>query len=337
MASPKQAITRLDLSMSFSEWNNSLNRRNYIGHLVFPALPVEQAATKFHKLPAEALITPVEDTKRAPKSGYKRDDFEWTEDSYTTQEHGVEETTDDHQIALYGEVPAEAINRDRAVNRVAQAYEAACAAAAFNGSNSKDVVTDTGSGYSGVAWSDQQNADPIHDLDQARETFLTQCGYYPNALVMEQLVATAILRSARIEDLVKYTGQLDSHTVMKLLPQLAEIFQIERIIVAKAPIKNTGLLGGDPVFTRIWDPTKVLLTRVYDGPDLESPEPFYGRTVMWSAEAGPLPGADGDGMGVIVEEYREETRRGGVIRARTNYEIKKIHEPAGLVLTGVRA
>src|SRR5689334_15794477 len=102
MASPRTAISRFDYSLSFSEFSNYLNRQKFIGHLVFPPIYVEYQSAAFRHLPAEAMITPIEDTTRAPKSGYKRDDYEWVTTSYLTEEHGVEEATDDRQLKMYG-------------------------------------------------------------------------------------------------------------------------------------------------------------------------------------------------------------------------------------------
>ena len=48
-------------------------------------------------------------------------------------------------------------------------------------------------------------------------------------------------------------------------------------------------------------------------------------------------GAEGEDLGVIVEEYREESRRGGVIRARGDYQLKILHPQAGHLLQGVTA
>jgi len=342
MASPTTAITRLDLSMSFSEFSAAMNRQKFIGHMVFPPMVVNEDSMTFRKMKAESIITPIENTKRAVKGDYARDDWEWGSDSYKTEEHGVEEVTDDRQLKMYHEIDAESINRDRCVNRIAQAYENTCAtlafdAAYFTGDHAANVVTDTARGYKGVAWSTKASSDPIQDLDAARSEFTLNCGHSPNALVLEETALRAILRSDRIEELTKYTGQLDSLMMRNLVPQLQDLFRLEKIIVADCPLKNTAGRGQDATFARMWGTTKALLCRIYDGPDIEAPEPFLGRTIMWSEEMGPLPGAMGEGMGVLVEEYREEQRRGGVIRGRTDYQVKRFHKPAGLLLQGVTA
>jgi hypothetical protein len=340
MSNPSTAIQRTDLAMSRNEFSAYLNRKKFIGHLVFPFLAVGLQNSEFRVLPAEALITPIEDTERKMKAGYNRDDYEWDTDSYATVEHGVEEVVDDRELLLYGEFNAEDISRERAVNRIAQRYEYLAAAAAFDtayftGNYTIDVDATVDLGRSGAKWSVKASADPVADLDVARDQFITNCGHAPNALVLEETDLRYCLRTDRIENLVKYTGTLDMMTIRKLVPQLQEVFRLDKVIIAESPVKNTAGRGQTPTFSRMWGTGKGLLCRIDDGPSLDTIEPSLGRTIAWSPETGSLPGADSDGIGVFVEEYREEARRGGVIRARTDYIIKRLHKPAGLLLTNL--
>lgn len=334
MPSPTTVINRFDLSLTMGEFNLEMNRRGYIGHRVFPPLAVGRQSAEFARIPVEALLTPVEDTKRKPKSGYNRDDYEWETDSYATNEHGVEETLDERQVRIYrNEINAEMIARDRAVNRVLQAYEVACAAAALD----TGYFTGAYTAALGTPWSTAASADPIDDIDDAREAFITNCGMKPNALVMEHKAFIAMIRTDRVEDLIKYSGNTDPTALRRAAAQLSDLLQIERLIIADSPVKNTAGRGATPTLGRVWDSSKVLMARIYDGNDLEAPEAQLGRTIQWSEEAGPLPGAEGEAIGVIVEQYGENAVRGDVVRARTDYQIKRLHKPAGYLLTNVVA
>jgi len=334
MSSPNTVINRFDLSLSTAEFSLAMNRKGYIGHLVFPPIPVGKQSSSFARIPIEALLTPVEDTERKPKSGYSRDDFEWETDNYNTKDHGVEETIDDRQVKMYAsEIRAEQIARDRGVNRVLQAYEVACAAAAFDTAVFTGAYTSTPT----TPWSTAASADPLADVDRWRELFITNCGMKPNALVLEHKALIAMIRTARIEDLIKYSGQDDPKALRRALPQLADLLQLERIIVADSPVKNTGGRGAAATISRVWDATKAQLARIYDGADLEAPEAQLGRTIQWSEEAGALPGSDDMGIGVIIEEYPENAVRGSVIRVRTDYQIKRLHTQAGMLITSLIA
>src|ERR1043165_2063806 len=98
MASPSPAITRFDLSIAYAEFNLLNNMKKFIGLKVLPALGVALEASDFLKIVLESYLTKVEDTRRAPKTGYARDDWEWTKDSYVCDEHGVEEVVDDATV-----------------------------------------------------------------------------------------------------------------------------------------------------------------------------------------------------------------------------------------------
>jgi hypothetical protein len=63
--------------------------------------------------------------------------------------------------------------------------------------------------------------------------------------------------------------------------------------------------------------------------------PNIGRTLMWREDSPGPTGAEDEEIGVAVEEYREENRRGEVIRARTDYQVKQLHAPAGHLLTNL--
>jgi hypothetical protein len=133
MASPSTAITRFDLSIAYAEFNLLNNMKKFIGLKVLPALAVAQEASDFLKIKIASYLTAVEDTRRAPKASYARDDFEWTKDSYALDEHGVEEVVDDATVERYGDiVRAEQICSVRAINRVLQRLEYDIAAAVFN-------------------------------------------------------------------------------------------------------------------------------------------------------------------------------------------------------------
>ena len=77
---------------------------------------------------------------------------------------------------------------------------------------------------------------------------------------------------------------------------------------------------------------------------LTESQPCLGRTVMHTEGNAQIPGiGDGDASpAIIMEEYREERRRGGVIRGRWNYDLKSFGDPfadgtfyrTGVLITG---
>ena len=313
----------------YSEFSLIANQRKYIGLRVLPAVGVARQSSSFLKVTVESVLGKVEDTKRAPGATYKRGEFEWTTDNYSTDDHGVEEPLDDRTLNMYGsEIRLERIRSMRAVNRVLQRFEQDVADAVF------DTAVWTGAALTtalGTPWSTAATATPITDIDNAIEKVKASSGMVPNALVLSDLAHRRAKRTAQVQDLLKYSGRDDPKN---FADALAELFDIDRIIVGRG-FKNTADLGQDATFARFWDTTMAMVCHVNDSMDLEDPDPTIGRTIMFTDENAAIPGGDDGAINVIVEEYREEKIRGSVLRARNDRQVKILHPEAGHLLTGI--
>ncbi len=335
MAMPTTAINRFDLSMSYHEFALLANRAKFIGLRALPPVGVGVQSSKFLRINVESLLKKLEGTERAPGATYKRDTFEWTQDSYATDEHGVEETLDDRTIKMYrNEINAERVHALRAVNRVLMSYEDAVASAVFNTTTWTGAALTTS--VSALPWSTAATAKPITDIDAAIEKVKSSSGMAPNTLIVTDFALRKMKRTAQIEDLLKYSGHDDPKN-LGILSGLRELFGLEQILVAEG-FKNTADPGQSTAFARLWDVTMAMVCHVNTtNDDLEDPSPNIGRTIMWADENVAIPGADDAEPGVIIEEYREERRRGSTIRARMDRQIKILHAEAGHLLTGVTA
>lgn len=347
MGAPSTAITRLDLSLTYQEFNLIANMKKFIGLRVLPPLAVEQEGADFASIVIASLLTKVEDTQRAPRGTYSRDSWEWTTKNYAVQEHGVEETVDDATVEKYGDVVrTEQIAVMRAINRILQRLEYDIAAAVFN------TATWTGStltAAANVAWTTAASADPIADIDAAHLKVNSNCGEDANTLVLTKKAYTAMLRTTRLEALLKYdasqlliamnTGQ-NQNMVADVRGGLLELLQVQDILVGRG-FKNTADKGQTPSLSRMWDDTKAMLCVVHDDGldgDLESPTPQVGRTIFSTKNGEPLPGENDAGVGSLVfDEYREENVRGSVVRPRNKRQVKILHPEAGFLITTVTA
>lgn len=347
MATPSTAITRLDLSVSYREFSLEANRKRFIGLQVLPALGVSQEASDFPKINIAEMLKKVEDTERAPKAGYSRDDYEWTTDSYAVKEHGVEEVVDDATVERYGDViRAEQNAVSRAINRVLQVLENDIAAAVF------DTGTWTGSALTttvGTAWTTKSTADPVANIDAAHDKVNSGCGWDANTLVMSKKAFRAMVRTDRLESLLKYDaselimamsrGQNQS-MVSEIVSGLKDLLQVEKILIGHG-FKNTADKGQTASLSRFWDETMAMLCVTNDDGidgDLENSMPCIGRTIFSTKNDEPLPGSMDGGLGsLIIDEYRDEPVRGGVIRPRNKRQVKILHAAAGHLLQGVTA
>lgn len=335
MSSPSTTITRFDLSIAYNEFDLLMNRMGFIGHLVMPPVGVSQQSAEFLRVKVESLLGPIENTERAPRGAYSRGSFEWDKDSYSTKDHGVEEVIDERTVKMYGdEIKSEQIHRDRAIHRMAQAYENEVASTVFNTS------TWTGEKLTTTAikgWNDRENADPIGDIDNACDRVRDGIGMDPIALIVPKQALRYMLRTERVENLLKHNGITSPEQIGQMtLGTLAELLRIDSILVAEG-FKNVADKGQSKSFARLWNPTMAMVARIAlpGDSDLESTSPCLGRTIMWTEENAGLPGAEDDTLPFIVEEYSEDFRRGSVIRVRADYQVKLLHKEAGHLITGV--
>jgi hypothetical protein len=352
MAAPSTAINRFDLGMSYSEFSLEANRMKYIGLMVLPPVGVSQEAATFRKIEIASMLTKPEDTARAPRSGYNRSQGTWTTDSYSVQEHGVEEVNDDAENEMYGDiVRGEQLAVARGINRVLQSLENDIAQAVFNtstwtGSALTTAVTSIGSSGN-VAWSTKASADPIAHIDFAREKVKNNCGFKPNTVILTDTDFINCIRTDRIESLLKYdasqimlamNGQYDSKVLTGAQTALAGIFSVDQVLIGQS-FKNTADDGQTPAFGRFWTSGYSMVCHINDdgmNGDLQSPTPTIGRTIWSTKNSEPLPGTDDAGFGsLIFDEYREENVRGSVFRPRNKRGIKILHPEAGHLLTGL--
>lgn len=349
MSAPTTAINRFDLSVGYGEFSLLANMRKFVGLRVLPPLGVMKEAASFKKVEIESYLTKVEDTRRAPRSAYPRDFFNWTTDSYDCSEHGVEEVIDDADVERYGDIlRAEQLAAMRAIHRVLQRLEYDIAAAVFNTTTWAGAALTTAVS---TPWTTVASATPITDIDAAHDKVNAGCGEDANTLVLTKKAFRAILRADQVTNLLKYdastvllqlnSGQ-NSNLVREVMSGLHELLQVEQIVVARG-FQNTADRGQSASLSRIWDDTMAMLCVVNDdgfGGDLEDPRPNIGRTILiFSTMNGEeLPGADMAGEEtLILEEYREEQVRGSVLRPRNKRQVKILHPQAGHLLTAVTA
>ncbi|MCI0357234.1 MAG: major capsid protein [Planctomycetaceae bacterium] len=347
MSAPSTAITRLDLSFAYGEFDLLANLAKFIGLRVLPVVGVAQEAADFAKVKIASYLSKVEETKRAPKANYSRDYYEWTKDSYALEEHGVEEVVDDATVERYGDVVrAEQICTMRAINRILQRLEFDIAAAVFN------TTTWTGAALTtavATPWTTKATADPVADIDAAHDKVSAGCGEDANTLVLSKKAFRAMVRTDRVEGLLKFdaSGLLlatqdgqNLNAVPEAASGLKQLLQVENILVGRG-FKNTADKGLAASLSRMWDETMCMLAVIRDDGldgDLENPMPQVGRTIFSTKNDEPLPASDDAGLGsLIFDEYREEQVRGSVLRPRNKRQVKILHPQCGHLLQGVTA
>lgn len=310
------SILRPDLGALAYEYSANAARNGFIGQRVLPAFHTPLKSAQYPVIPTEALLS-LEETARAPRSAYARDDWAFDTKTYACQEYGFEAPLDDSEAALYGRYfDAEAITAERAAGKLLRAQEKRIA----------DKVMDTSTfayGAASAKWSVYATADPLKDVETARKNIIDATGLRPNVLIMDREILRHVSLCDAVIDRIKYTspavqrGQLGEDL-------LAAYFGVDAVLVAGG-VYNTAAAGLTPSVSAIWSRTKVMLARVSTGgSDLR--EPSIGRTFVW----------DEDGADILVtEQYREEQTRSNVYRVRQCTDECIQFTGAGYIITTV--
>jgi len=322
MPSPSSSLSTLrpDLA-TFMEFDLEMLQNGFIATQVLPVIETQKQSGPFGKIPVEQLLKERE-TARAPGSGYARSTFTFTTESFACEEHGAEEPVDDREAEMYADYfDAEQISAARARRAVMVNAEKRAAAAVFNAT--------TWTSYTGAvatAWSTAASAVPLTDVETAVSAVWSQCGIWPNALVINRRNFRLLRNVDQIIDRVKYQGFMDARAGNISVQALAQAFDLPYLIVAGGT-RDSANEGQDTTFAPIWANTYAMVCRIATSRDIR--EPCIGRTFHWAA--------DGSEIGGTMESYRDETVRSDIIRCRHDVDEKVLYVEGGYLLSGVSA
>ena len=321
MPNPSQALTTLspDLATLF-EYEYAESEPRFVGGLILPTLSVPKQSGNFGKITLETLLENSSQTRRAPTSGYQRRQFEFTEDSYATEEHGIEEYLDDREVAMYQDYfAAQAVAVRRAVNTILTAHEQRVANAVMDSTfYTGDAAFNqtVGNGQ----WTDAAST-PLEDIEAAWKKHRDNTGIRPNAIILNEYTFRALRSHPDVVARVESAGAGFAARARDVnLRQLEAVLDIPKVIVGGG-MYNTSNPNDAASLSDIW-PNHVLLTKVATSSDMR--EPCLGRTFHWSA--------DGSVSGGLVESYREEAVRSNIVRVRHDVQEKILYQELGVMI-----
>lgn len=312
-------ISRPDLAQLVMEFRETAATGG-IADRVMPLFPVAQQAMEFPVIPKEVMLQ-IPDTIRSMRGTYPRSDWEFELGLYSTRENGWEEAIDDRERKLYASLfDAEAVATQRAVRIIDMAKEKRVATKVFNATNfTAHEITHE--------WDDATNAVPITDVNTGRNAIRAASGMLPNTLIISFSTFQNLKVCSQIVDRLKYTFPgIDINRMTS--QQLAAIFDLEQVLVGGA-VYSSSDKGQAATIADLWNKEYAMLTRCADGQDIT--EPCIGRTFYWTEEnAGEEP---------VVESYREEGKRGDVVRVRHDSDERLIisYNDAGSALSNISA
>lgn len=297
------AIPRKDLRGAYTQFRQQIN--NLIGLRLAPAAEVD-APKGYYAVEGRKNSLGVRDTKRNPDGTYNRRTTELSDNSFTTQENGLEERLDRAFVNRFKEYwDAEAAAAANLTMDLMRNHEAAVAAILQN-TTTFPLSGNTGH-TAGVAWSSSSSL-PFDDVAQAQRGIRARSGLQGNVLQISWRAQFDLSRCDQILQRLKYTGRPTSR-----LPAdaLAEAFQVERVEIGNCPY-DTADDGQTATLSEVWSNSYASLLVVGDGNNPTMPSAL--RTLVYNEDgsAGGMP---------LIEEYPDDPARGSVIRGRHEYVV----------------
>jgi hypothetical protein len=311
------AIVRNDLGTIAWEYAVDASSRGFVGLEILPVFGTPKKEGEYPIIKAESFLKRNK-TKRAPRGAYNRSDYVFSNGTYSCTEHGWEELLDDSERTLYGDsqLDAEAIAVLRAVDVLLREQEIRIITKVI------DTAALTNAAV-GTAWSVSATATPRLNVMTAIEVMRSTQGVKPNTMVISEKSKNDLLLTAEITDALKYTNPIELGGVDAQLRILAQYFGVDRVLVAGSQT-DSAKKGQTKSLADVWTNTICGLYNVDNSRDLKKPS--IGRTFLWEGDSP---------QNIVTEQYRAESNRSDVFRARQNLAEEFIFTGAGYLLTGV--
>lgn len=286
------------------------NAAEFVGRELFPVFLTGEQAAQYYVFDSENALNVPRNIQRAPGTSYARSVMKLSDDSFSCKEYGHEEPVDDIEKAKYAAAfDADAASVARSTNIVMVNHELRCHELA----TSAAVTSST----PGTKW-DASGADPIGDIDFAREVIHDACGLDANVMVISRDVFNVLKETPAIVDKIKFTQR-----GVVTADLIASVFGVQRVLVAGV-LTNTAAEGQTTSPAKIWG-GDVLLAHTSGAQDLKAPT--FGRTFAWTKFTGR--------RGILTKTYRQEDINSDVHRVTQNTDEKLVGAECGYRLASV--
>jgi hypothetical protein len=286
-----------------------------IADLIFPIFSVDRMAGWYPRLKIkEGNLLRAQSTKRGPSGTYNEISRALTRDNYRCEDRGLEERIDDVLAAQYENFFDMEETTARLVSRpVKLDHEKVVAERAFD-----EGVFTTLPATAPYTEAKLADLDFAKDLQDAQET-LTKQQVVANTLVMSLQLWNRVRRSVKLQRYLFGDTNLDVKKLVKP-SDVGAAFMIEHVLIAQATY-DASAPGKNPNLQPIWSPDYFGLFNVQGG---DYALGGVGRTISWDADCP-------NGM-FATETYRDEKRRGDMVRVRCNVDEKVVDEAAGVLV-----
>ena len=288
--------------------------QGWIADQVAPFLSVETKSGQIEVVKRESMLGNETTAKRAPDGSYGSVDLYIGKVDYDCEDIGKEHTIkngDGSTISLNRELAATML-----LNSVVNTFKEHLFVA--------DLFTNWSgsSGNAGTSWATLASSTPIADLNTAILATTVASGVKPNAIVLNSLTLSYLLNAASTRALFPGAQVVTLDVLNAQLPALVGV----KYIFEGSAVYNSAVEGLPFNGAFIVPSNKVMLCTVPVGVSPTDPlAPATMRTAVWAEDAG-----SGE---LVVENYRDERRRGEVYRVRTNIDHVLMDKATGYLLT----
>lgn len=316
-ATPSSGATiRADLNLKVEE--AQMADDFFIGTRAMPPLGVDAKAGTYPKLQIAAgeLLTNSA-TERSTDGSYGEVTRQWTTDNYDCVDRGLEERVDDAQakdVARFFNLESTAA---RLVLRQMQlAHEIRVAGALINagtfGAGTNSGVAYTEANIATISFI----ADVLAAIERVRNN-----GTNPDTIVLSSTVYNRIRRATLVQNFVTGSIGKGAEVTGGTLAQAFADEGIRQVLVGKARY-NSAKKGQAHSAANVWGNTYIWVGKANQNA-LDAKDGGAGFTFYWNAEGGLF----------VTETYREEKRRGTIVRVRQNTTEKVVDATAGTLIT----
>lgn len=254
-----------------SQHARGYRQANLVARSLFPFAPVAAYGGQVIEFDKSAFR--VINTARAPGTATKRIRFGYQGKPYSIQPNAVEVPVPRELMRDASQVPGIDLGTrsiDLALRTMNLGHESASAAlalaAANYDANHKVALTGTSTWFGSAA-------DPIADVQAAREAIRSSIGVYPNTMILSPKAFSALKTNQAIIDRIKYTSASSVTTDM-----LATFFEVANVQVGAAV-----QAGDDDSFGDVWGTGVVLAYVAPDGggdASANAEEPSFAYTYL---------------------------------------------------------
>lgn len=274
----------------------------FVGPVLFPQLVVKKQSDKYRIFGRELFgINPDGDLRAPGTVANEIPGLQVSTDSYFAQEHSLQIAVTDEEVENADSPITPA--RDGAelvTQKIMLGRELAMFTLATTASNYPAAHTVTLAGT--AQWNDYTNSDPIANIKAGRRQIHSQLFLDPNLIVIPYQVMT------QLEDHPKFINRVQYVERSVITPEIiAAMIGIQQIIVP-----GLGLNSANPnqavALSYLWA-KDVLMAYVPPRPGMKIPA--YAYEYVWGY---PQP--------MVVDRWREETRKSDVVRVSRRYDLK---------------